>query len=120
MWGLAHTVKQYIVVILITLHLINANLYATKSILEKNHFVNSNICSIYEHPEEHEHEHYHNGYKHTHSHNHSQINMSFADFYTYLQYKSQFDYLIEKQTFLEKTAFIPNPILESLFRPPRA
>jgi G3E family GTPase len=112
--------RQYIIIILISLHLISSNLYAVKSVLQKNNFnVSKHICSIHEHVEEHEHYHYHNSSKHSHSHNHSQINMNFADFYTYTQDTNPFNYLKSKQVFIEQTSWIPNPILESLFRPPK-
>lgn len=112
--------KRYIVIILITLHIVSSNLYATKSILQKNDFnLNMNICSFHEYPEEHVHHHYHNGSKHSHSHNHSQINMSFVDYYTDTQNTNPFNYLKLKHVFSEETSWIPNPILESLFRPPK-
>lgn len=112
--------KQYIMIILIALHIIGSNLYAMKSVVEKNNFnMNSHMCSIHEHMEAHEHHHYHNGSKHSHSHNHTQTNVNFVDFYSYTQNINIFRYVKSQQTFLEQTSYIPNPILESLFRPPK-
>ena len=106
--------KQSVIVILIAFYLMSSSLYASKTFLEKDHIHNyTDECAT------HQHHHSHNGSNHQHKHSHSQININFTDFFTYTQNINLFDFSNPKQTYLETVSWIPNPILESLFRPPK-
>ena len=95
--------KKYVISILIAFHFLSSGLYATKTILEKNHI----------------HQHSHNGSTHQHKHSHLQININYTDFFTYPQNISLFDFSNPAQTYFETVSWIPDPTLESLFRPPK-
>jgi len=109
--------KQYIMIILIALHILGNTLYATES-LNKKH--NIHQCSLQAHNHDHNHFHTHNGSSHVHKHNHAQVNTSFVDFFILTQNINFFSLSDSKEKFLETSSWIPNPILESLFRPPKA
>jgi hypothetical protein len=96
--------KKYII-ILIAFHLIGSSLYATKTFLEQTHI--------------HKHNHSHNGSNHQHKHSHSQISINTLDFFTDTQNTNLFYFSNSTQIYLETVAWIPNPIIESLFRPPK-
>jgi hypothetical protein len=108
--------KQYVLMILIALHLISSSLYATKTFLDKDS-IHANIqkCTIYKH----RHHHFHNDSHHQHKHSHIQINISYADLFTNTYDINLYDFENTKQTYLETASWIPNPILESLYRPPK-
>ncbi|WP_324172839.1 hypothetical protein [Sulfurimonas sp.] len=45
--------------------------------------------------------------------------MIFLDFFTDMQHISLYDFSNSPQRYLETFAWIPNPTLQSLFRPPK-
>ncbi len=103
--------KQYI---LIASHFISTSVYATKTFLDKDHVHNDiDKCLI------HVHQHSHNGSNHQHKHSHSQVNINYVDFFTYNNDINLYDFSNISQTYLETASWIPNPTLESLFRPPK-
>ena len=106
--------KHCVVIILITLHLVSSSLYATKTFLEKDYtHSHTNGCNI------HQHHHFHNGFNHKHKHSHSQINIHFVDFFTDIQNTNFSNFSNSTQIYLETVVWIPNPTLDSLFRPPK-
>lgn len=108
--------KQYIVIILIAFHLLSSSAYATKTFLDKEH-LRSEIhkCTIHEH----QHIHFHNGSNHQHKHSHAQVNINYVDFFTDTYNTNLSDFTNPRQTYIETASWIPNPTLESLFRPPK-
>ena len=106
--------KQYIIIVSIAFHLMGSSVYAAKTFLEKDYVHNS-----IDRYAAHQHHHSHSGSNHQHKHSHSQININFADFFTFTHNIDLFDFSSPKQTYLETVSWIPNPILESLFRPPK-
>lgn len=113
--------KQYIMIILIALHLISGNLYATDSFFKQNHIdLNTHKCSFHEHKYAHEHYHSHSGSKHQHKHSHTQTNVNFLDFFVHLDNTDKFIILYSKEKYLDTAYFISNPTLNSIFRPPIA
>lgn len=108
--------KRYIMIILIALHIASSTLNAIES-LNKKH--NIHECSLQAHNHDH-HFHTHNGSSHSHKHNHTQVNTSFVDFFVLPQDINSFRILDSKEKYVEISSWIPNPILESLFRPPKA
>ena len=100
-------------IILIALHIAGSTLYAIES-LNKKH--NIHECSLHDH----HHFHTYNGSSHSHKHNHTQANTSFVDFFVLPQDINSFSILDSKEKYIEISSWIPNPILESLFRPPKA
>ena len=109
--------KQYIIIILIALHLISSNLYAVNTFL-KQHDVdfNPHKCSFHKHA--HEHFHTHNGSKHSHNHGHAQKTINILDFFVQLNNTKPCIALVQKEKHLETNYFIPNPTSKSIFRPP--
>lgn len=107
-------IKQYLLIILIAFHLMSSSVYATKTFLDKDNIHKSAI-------HEHQHNHSHNGsnHQHKHSHSNSQININYADFFTYTNDINLYDFSNPSQTYLETVSWIPDPTLESLFRPPK-
>ena len=106
--------KQYLIIILIAFHLLSSSAYATKTFLDKKHMNNdTQKCFI------HQHQHSHNGSHHQHKHAHSQINLNYVDFFTKIYDWNLYDFSNPKQVYLETVAWIPDPTLESLFRPPK-
>jgi ABC-type Zn2+ transport system substrate-binding protein/surface adhesin len=109
--------KQYIMIILIALHIASSTLYAIEN-LNKKHSIHE--CSLQSHDHDHHHFHTHNGSSHSHKHNHTQVNTSFVDFFILPQNINSFSVSDSKEKYTELSTWIPNPILESLFRPPKA
>ncbi|EDZ62022.1 hypothetical protein SMGD1_0072 [Sulfurimonas gotlandica GD1] len=108
--------KQYIIIILIAFHLASSSAYATKTFLNEDHLHNYiHKCAIHIHG----HHHSHNGFNHQHKHSHSQININYADMITNIYDMNLYDFENLKQAYLETAFWIPNPTLESLFRPPK-
>ena len=106
--------KQYLMIILIAFYLFSSSAYATKTFLDKDHLHNDiHKCSI------HEHQHSHNGSNHQHKHSHSKVNITQVDFFTDTDNINLHDLTNSRQTYLETDSWIPNPTLESLFRPPK-
>lgn len=103
--------KKHLLIILIAFYLIGSSLYAKKTFFKKDH-IHSHIdrCNL--------HEHHHNGSAHQHKHSNSQTTMSFIDFFTGTKNINLLESQNLKQTYLETVFWIPNPSLESLFRPP--
>ncbi|MDQ7060984.1 MAG: hypothetical protein Q9M43_07510 [Sulfurimonas sp.] len=97
--------KKYLLIFLITFHLMGSSLYGTKTFLIKDTI--------------HQHHHTHNGSHHQHKHSHSQTNMNFVDFFTDTDNKDTLYFSNTTQVYLETTVWMPNPTLESLFRPPK-
>ena len=97
--------QKYVLLILITFHLMGSSLYATNLFLERDHI--------------HQHHHSHNGSTHQHKHSHLQVNMNFIDFFADTLDASIFDFSNPTQTYIETVSWIPDPTLESLFRPPK-
>ncbi|MEN8147466.1 MAG: hypothetical protein ABFR02_07590 [Campylobacterota bacterium] len=106
--------KQYVTVVLIAFHLMGSSLYAAKTSLETE-YVHDSIDRYATH----QHHHSHGGSSHQHKHSHSQTNINFADFFAYTHSMDLFGFSSPKQTYLETVSWIPNPLLESLFRPPK-
>lgn len=107
--------KQYLVIIFISLHLMSSCLYATKTFLDKDYIhinIQKNIINI------HHHHHSHNGVHHQHKHSHIQMNISYADLFTDINNKSLYDFENPKQLYLETASLVPNPTPELIFRPP--
>ena len=98
--------KQYIIIILIAFHLVSSSAYAAKTFLDKDYLYN-------------EHHHFHNGSSHQHNHSHAQININYVDFFTDTYNINLYNIKNKKQTYIETVSWIPNPTLESLFRPPK-
>ena len=94
-------------VILITLHLISSNLYATKTFIKQHNL------------HEHYYFHSHNSSNHLHKHSHTQTNVNLLDFFVHLEDTKKFSIFYSREKYLETIYFIPNPTLESLFRPPK-
>ncbi|PHR53318.1 MAG: hypothetical protein COA44_15560 [Arcobacter sp.] len=111
--------RQSFILILISLHLLASTIYAKTTFFEQGHAY-TNKCDRHENLDTHEHHHFHNGSQHTHKHSHSQVNINFLDFFTLLQDKDLFIKADSKQLYFESAFWIPDPILESLFRPPKA
>ena len=106
--------KQYLVVVLIILHLLSSSAFATKTFLDINHLHHDiDTCAV------HEHHHHHHGSHHQHKHSHSQTNVNYVDFFKDTHNINLYDISNSKQTYLETISWIPNPRLESLFRPPK-
>ena len=97
--------KKYVIIILIAFHLMGGSVYATKTLT----FIES----------QHVHSHSHHGSNHQHKHSHTQTNINFTDFFTYAQNVNTFDFSSHAQTYFETVSWIPDPTLESLFRPPK-
>jgi len=109
--------KQYIMIIIIALHLINVSLYAVLPVVKEH---DTHACTFQKRNHNHDHVHAHNGSSHTHKHNHTQVNTSFVDFFILPQNINSFCVSDSKEKYIELSSWIPNPILESLFRPPKA
>ena len=106
--------KQYLILILIAFYLFSSGAYATKTFLDKDHLHNDvHKCIV------HEHHHSHNGSSHQHNHGHSKTNINHVDFFTDAGSINLYDFANLRQTYLVTDPWIPNPTLESLFRPPR-
>ena len=109
--------KQYLILILIASHLYSSSVYSTKTFLDIEHIHNDiHKCYVYEH----QHNHSHNTSHHQHKHSHVQININYADLFTSTYYINFYDFDSPKQTYLEIYSWIPNPTLDTLFRPPKA
>ena len=88
--------------------------YATKTFLDKDHLHNDMYtCDI------HEHHHSHYGLNHQHKHSHSKTNINLVDFYADTENTHLYDFAKLRLTYLETDSWIPSPMLESLFRPPK-
>jgi hypothetical protein len=109
--------KQYIIIILIALHLISSNLYAVNT-FSKQHNADFNLykCSFHKHV--HDHYHTHNGSNHQHKHSHVQKTINVLDFFVQLDATQPSVILYSKEKYLETNFFIANHTLESNFRPP--
>ena len=107
--------KQYIMIIIIALHLINANLYAVDTFV-KQHDIHE--CAIVAHDHDHDHYHTHNGSNHSHKHNHTQVHASLSDFLIFSHDTSFFTFEDTKEKHSEMSSWVPAHILKSLFRPP--
>jgi len=107
--------KQYIMIIIVVLHLINVNLFAVETFREQHDI---HECTIQAHDHNHEHFHTHNGSNHSHKHNHAQIHTSFSDFFIFSYDTNPFTLIDSSEKFPKVTSWISNPILEPLFRPP--
>ena len=107
--------KQYIMIIIATLHLINVSVYAVDTFIKQH---DTHACIIQTHDHDHEHFHTHNGSSHSHKHNHAQVHTSFSDFFIFSYDTNLFTLIDSSKKFSEVTSWISNPILESLFRPP--
>lgn len=111
--------KQYIIIILIALHLISSTLYATKSFLKQHNVdLDTHECSFHQDTNNHEHFHTHNGSAHSHNHCHAQKNINLLDFFVQSNDTKQSIISYSKEKYLETKHFISNPLLESIFRPP--
>jgi len=97
--------KRYIVIILIALHLISANLYATKTFVPEHSFI-------------HQHSHSHNSSNHLHKHSHSQTNSSVLDYFVDLYDMNRLSIVYSKENYIEAAYYISDPTLKSIFRPP--
>ena len=80
-------------------------------------------CSIKYFPKQnhndiHSHHHVHSGSSHSHSHTHVQITISMADFLLSNDNQNDLALSLSKQNHFNTVAYIPTPIIESLFRPP--
>ena len=111
--------KNYVMIILLALHLIGSSVYARSAVQQNHNYADSAKCSLHEHTDTHEHDHFHNGNTHNHKHSHSQIVINYADFYTFSQNRDLFADLSLKESYYEINSWISNPILERFFRPPR-
>ncbi len=103
--------KQNLMIILIVLHLISSNLFATKSFLDKEHH-HSNPHT----PMIHQHHHAHHGSTHHHKHSHAQLSM---DFFAYTDYVALCSVSNTSQVEIQVSFWISDPALDSLFRPPK-
>jgi len=103
--------KQNLMIILIIIQLISSNLYATKSLLDKEHNHNDTHTPII-----HQHHHAHHGYTHHHKHSHTQVSM---DFFAYTDYVALYSVSNTSQVEIQISFWISDPALDSLFRPPK-
>jgi len=106
--------KQYIMIAIVALHLINVNLVALEFFSEQHDI---HECVIQEH--DHVHYHVHNGLKHSHKHTHAPVHTSFSDFFIPAHDTNLVTLVDSNEEFSEVTSQISNPILDSLFRPPK-
>lgn len=110
--------KNYVMIFLLALHLIGSSVYAKLAVQQNHDYADSAKCSVHKHIDTHVHEHFHNGGTHNHNYSHSQTVINHADFYTLSQNRDFFAQLSLEESFYEVNSWIPNPILEKLFRPP--
>ena len=109
--------KQYIMIIIIALHMTSSNIYAVDALVKQHNIhTDTNNCIMHKHA--HEHQHFHNGSTHQHKHAHTQTNINFSDFYTFSHDAYLFSMSYKKEKCIETVSWIPNPTLDSLFRPP--
>lgn len=104
--------KRYILTFMIALNLLSTNIYGVETFMKQY-----NVHNDTHHYFEHEHIHKHNGSSHQHNHSHAQA-AAFSDFYVNPQYVNVFKKTSLKLSFLEASMWIPEPNLETLFRPP--
>ena len=107
--------KQYIMIIIIALHLINANLFAVDTFIQQH---DTHECNIMAHDHDHDHYHTHNGSNHSHKHNHTQVHASLSDFLIFSHDTNLVRLEDTNEKYSESLSWIPKPTLESLFRPP--
>ncbi|MCK4973816.1 MAG: hypothetical protein KAR81_01065 [Sulfurimonas sp.] len=106
--------KQYIMIILIAMHLISSNLYATNSYVQEH----KHSSPFYEYKSVHKHSHVHDRSNHSHKHGHTQTNINLLDFFLQSNDTKECMILCSKEKYTETKYYISNPSLKSIFRPP--
>ena len=103
-------------IVVIAFSMINTSMHAVEDVIEKHSLhINSDECNAHAHEHLHKHMHTHNNS--THSHSHGEHHSSTVYFYDNLN-GSLFTLGLSYEQFQFTKLQLPNPTLESLFRPP--